>query len=146
MAFPIPSGSPWPDMSMTPLPPPVPHPSSLCFKTPNISLFYKKDDPPLTANYHPISSMNTDCKMYTNLINSCLSPWAMRKLHLDQKGFIPSRFITEHTCLASEVKHLCNAENVDGYIVSLDQSKAYDCVDQLWLLNVLRAMGISADL
>src|SRR5260221_4526651 len=90
--------------------------------------------------------MNTDCKMYTNLVNSRLSPWAMAKLHLDQKGFVPGRFITEHTRLASEVAHLCSAEQVDGFIVSLDQSKAYDRVDQHWLTGVLVAMGVSPEL
>jgi len=59
------------------------------FKNANISLFYKKGDPTLVANYRPISSMNTDCKMYTNLINGRLAPWAMAKLHPDQKGFVP---------------------------------------------------------
>ena len=39
------------------------------FKLANLSLFYKKGDPTLVSNYRPISSMNTDCKMYTNLID-----------------------------------------------------------------------------
>ena len=78
--------------------------SSHCgFKNANISLFFKKGDPTLTANYRPISSMNTDCKLYTNLINNRLSPWAVCKLHDNQKGFVPGRFITEHTCLAAMI-------------------------------------------
>jgi Reverse transcriptase (RNA-dependent DNA polymerase) len=96
------------------------------FKNANISLFFKKGDPTLVSNYRPISSMNTDCKLYTNLINMRLSPWAESKLHLDQKGFVPNRLITEHTCLASEVFHLTNKTGLNGYLISLDQSKAYD--------------------
>ena len=95
------------------------------FKDANLSLFFKKGDPTLVSNYRPISSMNTDCKMYTNLINNCLAPWAVAKLHLDQKGFVPGRYITEHMRLASEVSHLSNLTDTDGYIVSLDQAKAY---------------------
>ena len=121
--------------------------SSRCgFKNANISLFFKKGDPTLTANYRPISSMNTDCKMYTNLINNRLSPWAVLKLHDDQKGFVPGRLITEHTRLASMVAHLAEATNSDGFIVSLDQAKAYDRVDQHWLLCVLSRMGLDSDL
>jgi len=90
--------------------------------------------------------MNTDCKMYMNLINVRLAPWAMAKLHQDQKGFVPGWYITEHTRLASEVAHLSNATETNGLIVSLDQAKAYDCVDLLWLLSVLTAMGLSANL
>ena len=112
----------------------------------NVSLFYTKGDPMLTKNYHPISSMNTDCKMYTNLVNSCLALWAVSKIHTDQKGFTPGRYITEHTCLASEVSHLSNATSTNGYIVSLDQAKAYDRTDLPWLLSVLSAMGIDAHL
>ena len=116
------------------------------FKDANLSLFFKKGDPTLVANYHPISSMNTDCKMYTNLINTCLAPWAVNKLHPDQKGFVPLRYITEHTRLCSEVAHLCNKTGTPGYIVSLDQAKAYDRVDSALLLCTLRAMGLPTDL
>ena len=106
------------------------HGSSRCrFKDANISLFFKKGDPTLTENYRPISSMNTDCKLYTNLLNNRLSPWAMVKIHPDQKGFIPGRLITEHTRLAYEVSHLADITGTRGFLVSLDQAKAYDRVD-----------------
>ena len=118
----------------------------LHFKDANLSLFYKKGDPTLVANYRPISSMNCDCKMYTNLINNRLSPWASSKLHPDQKGFVKGRWITEHTRLASEVAHLSNVTGSDGYIVSLDQAKAYDRTDLIWLAQVLLRMGLPPDL
>ena len=125
----------------------VMHGTNRChFKDANLSLFFKKGDPTLVANYRPISSMNTDCKMYTNLVNSRLSPWAVSKLHPDQKGFVPGRLITEHTRLASEVAHLSNRTDTDGYIVSLDQAKAYDRTDLSWLIRVLRAMGLCPEL
>jgi len=116
------------------------------FKNANISLFYKKGDPTLVSNYRPISSMNTDCKMYTNLINMRLAPWAIAKLHPDQKGFVPGRLMCEHTRLASEVVHLCDATGTPGFIVGLDQAKAYDRVDQAWLLRVLAAFGLPPSL
>ena len=116
------------------------------FKDANISMFFKKGDPTLAANYRPISSMNTDCKMYTNLVNTRLQPWACAKIHPDQKGFIPFRYITEHTRLATAVAHMASTSGTNGYILSLDQAKAYDRVDQSWLLRVLCSMGIDADL
>ena len=118
----------------------------LGFKNANLSLFYKKGDPTLVANYCLISSMNTDCKMYTNLVNAHLAPWAMNKLHTDQKGFVPLRYITEHTRLCSEVAHLCNKTSTPSYIVSLDQAKAYDRVDSALLIRTMEAMGLPADL
>ena len=118
----------------------------LHFKDANISMFFKKGDLTLAKNYRPISAMNTDCKMYTNLINNCLAPWAVAKLHPDQKGFVPRRLITDHTRLAYEVAHLADSTGTNGYLVSLDQAKAYDRVDQSWLLHVLRCMGIDPDL
>jgi len=120
--------------------------SRVGFKNANISLFYKKGDPTLVSNYRPISSMNTDCKMYTNLLNMRLAPWAVAKLHPDQKGFVPGRLMNEHTRLASEVAHLCDATGTPGFIVGLDQAKAYDRVDQPWLLQVLVASGLPPDL
>jgi len=116
------------------------------FKNANISLFYKKGDPTLVSNYRPISSMNTDCKMYTNLINMQLAPWAVTKLHPDQKGFVPGRLMNEHTRLASEVAHLCDSTGTPGFIAGLDQAKAYDRVDQFWLMRVLVAFGLPPDL
>src|SRR5258706_11549611 len=116
------------------------------FKLANLSLFFKKGDPTLVSNYRPISSMNTDCKMYTNLVNGRISPWAVTKIHPDQAGFVPGRLITDHTRLASEIAHLSNSTSTDGYIISLDQAKAYDKTDIPWLLRVLSAMGIPADL
>jgi len=116
------------------------------FKDANISLFYKKGDPTLVSNYRPISSMNTDCKMYTNLLNNRLAPWAVAKLHPDQKGFVPGRLMNKHTRLAVEVAHLCDATETPGFIVGLDQAKAYDRVDQSWLMSVLRAFGLPGEL
>ena len=118
----------------------------LCFKDANMSMFFKKGDPTLTKNYHPISAMNTDCKLYTNLLNNRLAPWVITKLHLDQKGFVPGWLITDHTRLAYEVAHLADATGTNGFLVSLDQAKAYDCVDQSWLLQVLHHMGVDPDL
>ena len=123
------------------------HGLSRCrFKDTNISMFYKKGDPTLPANYRPISSMNTDCKLYTNLVNNRLSPWAVSKLHPDQVGFVPGRYITEHTRLAYEVAHLADRTGTNGFLVSLDQAKAYNHVDHRWLLSVLTNMGVDADL
>ena len=116
------------------------------FKDANVSMFFKKGDPTLAKNYRPISAMNTDCKMYTNLINNRLAPWAVAKLHPDQKGFVPGQLITDHTRLAYEVAHLADSTGTNGYLVSLDQAKAYDRVDQSWLLQVLRRMNIDPDL
>ena len=116
------------------------------FKDANISLFFKKGDPTLVSNYRPISSMNTDCKMYTNLLNNRLVPWAIKKLHPDQKGFVPGRLMYEHTQLAAEVAHLCDATETPGFIVGLDQAKAYDRVDQSWLISVLLAFGLPGQL
>jgi len=119
--------------------------SRLRFKDANVSLFYKKGDPTLVANYRPILSMNTDCKMFTNLVNTRLAPWVVAKLHTNQKGFVPGRHIFEHTRLASEVAHLCDSSGTPGFIVGLDQAKAYNRVDQAWLMDVLEVMGILAD-
>jgi len=90
--------------------------------------------------------MNTDCKMWLNLINGQLATWAVAKIHLDQKGFVPGRYITKHTHLATEVTHLSSATGNNGYIVSLDQAKAYDRTDLPWLAAVLTVMGVCKDL
>jgi len=54
--------------------------------------------------------------------------------------------MNKHTRLASEVAHLCDATGTPGFIVGLDQAKAYDRVDQHWLLRVLVAFGLPPNL
>jgi len=49
-------------------------------------------------------------------------------------------------CLAAEVAHLSNSTGMNGYIVSLDQAKAYDRTDLPWLIDILKSMGICKDL
>ena len=117
-----------------------------CFKDANMSMFFKKGNPTLAKNYRPISAMNTNCKMYTNLVNNCLAPWPVAKLHPDQKGFVLGWLITDHTRLAYEVAHLADSTGTNGFLVSLDQAKAYDHMDQSWLLRVLCRMGLDPDL
>ena len=68
------------------------------------------------------------------------------KVDLDQKGFVPGRLMNEHTRLASEVAHLCDATETPGFIVGLDQAKAYDRVDQCWLLSVLVTFRLPGEL
>jgi len=60
------------------------------FKDANISLFYKKGDPTLTKNYRPISSMNTDCKMWSNLINGRLATWVVAKYTRTRRASCPA--------------------------------------------------------
>ena len=117
--------------------------SSCCgFKDANVSLFYKKGDPTLVSNYRLILLMNMDCKMYTNLVNARLAPWAVSKIHEDQKGFMPDRLMSDHTRLAQSVAHMCGSTGTPGYLVSLDQAKVYDRVNQAWLIRVMEAMGL----
>ena len=80
------------------------------------------------------------------MVNGRISPWAVTKIHPDQAGFVPGRLITDHTHLAAEVAHLSDQSGTDGYIISLDQAKAYDKTDTAWMLRVLDAMGIPEEL
>jgi len=52
----------------------------------------------------------------------------------------------EHTRLAAEVAHLCDVTGTPGFIMGLDQAKAYDRVDHTWLLVVMKVFGVPGNL
>ena len=55
-----------------------------------------------------------------------------------QKGFNNSRYIQEVLINLVENIAFCNKENVSGAIVSIDQSKAFDCISQDFLSKAYR--------
>ena len=54
---------------------------------------YKKKEADNIANYQPITILNTDYKILTNAIATCLTETAPSIIHPDQAGFVRGRSI-----------------------------------------------------
>ena len=99
-----------------------------------MTLLYKKKDRQRIENYRPIMLTNTNYKIYTKSIADKLGKIAHKIIHLNQAGFILGRNIHDHTRLTKSMVHYCEIYEKNGYVLSLDQEKAYDKIahDYLW--------------
>lgn len=93
-----------------------------------------KTDPPLStscSNYHPISLINTEVKIYATILVTHLSSL----IHSDQCGFMPHRS-TRH-CLWGLHEALAHRHLLPRYLALLliDFEKAFDAVDWRYLAN-----------
>ncbi len=98
---------------------------------------YKKSDKRQISNYRPITLLNADYKILTKVLANRLAEVAGDLIHPDQAGFVPGRKIHHQTKLTKMVIDYCEAEEVNGAIIALDQEKAYDKVDHDYLWKVL---------
>lgn len=63
-----------------------------------ITLFPKPDkDPSLPDNYRPITLLNSDYKIFTQILANKLSPLLITLIHRDQVGFVQTRHAGDNT-------------------------------------------------
>ena len=105
---------------------------------------YKKGDQDNIANYCPITLLNTDYKLFTKGLNIKLVEVAPHLLHKSQAGFVPGRSIVEQTKLIRAIMNYAEVVEKDGYIVALDQEKAYDKIAHDYLWETLQTFGFPA--
>lgn len=108
-----------------------------------IKLLYKSGDQADISNYRPISLINTEVKIYTQLINKAIQNILPDSIHGAQNGFVPGRHITNNL---DTMDHFCNAYsqlNMGWVVGSLDFRKAYDTISQSWVIKTLRNVGVS---
>ncbi|TFY74811.1 hypothetical protein EWM64_g9201 [Hericium alpestre] len=103
---------------------------------------YKKNDKTEIANYHPITLLNTDYKIFTKVLALQLTAAVPQMIHTDQAGFIPGRSIFDQTCLAKAMISYAEAMDENGAIVTLNQKKAYDKIDHTYLWCTLTTFNL----
>ena len=107
-----------------------------------ISLIYKeKGMTEDLKNWHPISLINCDLKLFTKILANRLQLVVHSLVHQDQAGFIKGRVIQHHAMRLQQILELNKMHHLDGYLIFLDQEKAYDRSDWDYLLLCLQAMG-----
>ena len=106
-----------------------------------ISLSFKKGDRLDRKNWRPISLLNVDYKLCARTIAGRL----LRVIHFvvgrDQTCGVPGRYIGENVSLLRDLVDFSTESNVPAAILSLDQEKAFDRVDWVFMFNTLSRMG-----
>jgi hypothetical protein len=103
---------------------------------------YKKKDITKIENYRPITLLNTDHKLLTKALSFQLINHIKTMVHLDQASFIPGRSIFNHIRLTKIMIKYAEQMETNGAIIALDQEKAYDKINHLYLWKTLEAFNL----
>ena len=106
-----------------------------------IIVLYKKGDRLETKNYRPISLLNVDYKIATQVISGRLLGVIGSVVGYDQTCGIPGRTISENLTLVRDLIEYADRADIPLALLSLDQEKAFDRVDWSFLQRVLLKFG-----
>lgn len=107
-----------------------------------ITLIYKeKGDKSLLKNWRPISLLNVDYKIIARSMSNRLKTVVSTVVDSCQTCCIPGRDIADTICSLRDVIEYSENDDVETYLIKLDQEKAFDRVTHEYLLNVLSRFG-----
>ncbi|KAF5203424.1 Transposon tx1 uncharacterized protein, partial [Thalictrum thalictroides] len=111
-----------------------------------IKLLHKKGDINDIKNYRPLSMTESLYKLVTGLINNRLLDTVSNRIGAHQAGFLPERSYFDHIKHVQTIIDLKKLEKKPFYLALLDQEKAYDRVDHIFLQRILRKFGVPYNL
>ena len=106
-----------------------------------ITLLPKKGDLLDISNWRPVSSLNTDYKIFAKILANRLKTVIDTIVHPDQSYSVPGRDIHDNMNLIKDALMYANSCNIPLAVLNLDQKKAFDNVDHQYLFKVLKTMG-----
>ena len=106
-----------------------------------VSLLYKAGDKADLTNWRPLSLLCTDYKIITKTISNRIKNILSIIIHEDQTCSVPGRTIHSNLLLTRDVINYTNRKNIKGFIITIDQEKAFDRVDRKMLFKTLKRMN-----
>ena len=111
-----------------------------CFCLANIAACYKKGDATQMKNYRPIALLQVLYKVLASLVRNrlqqALEPWIQR----NQFGFRPKKSTSQAIFIARRLLDIAERQHSNLSLVLLDWEKAFDKINQLKLLQVMRRL------
>jgi hypothetical protein len=111
----------------------------------SVSLLLKKGDLSDLKNWRPISLINIDGKVFTHILNLCITRHAHSLITPYQTAFLHGRFIADNELLMKLLMEHARQSKSQAIGLLLDQEKAYDRVHLDYLRQVLCRFGFSAE-
>ena len=93
------------------------------------------------ANWRPVSLLNTDYKIITRALAVRLLTVMSSIVEEDQTCGVPGRTIFHTLSFIRDTMDYANEKNLDAYMLTIDQMKAFDRVDRGFMIKVLRRYG-----
>ena len=97
----------------------------------------------IKKNWRPISLLNCDYKIITNILAFRISDSIPKTIHPNQKCLVKGRSIHDGTSLIRDLIVYVNRNNLPGLIVCFDQT--YDRVEWDFLFKVLEKLNFGAN-
>lgn len=109
-----------------------------------MTLIPKVPNPSTVSDLRPISLCNTAYKIITKIIVSKIKPSLPSFISLTQVSFVPGRHITDNIFLLQEMMHkFKTTTGKKGYVAwKIDLSKAYDRVSWVFIMDLLKEIGM----
>jgi hypothetical protein len=111
------------------------------FKIAVFKLILKKGDCSDINKWRPISILSCLYKVISKAINNRLKLVVNRFTTRAQKGFTQHRYIQEVLINVLETINHCKIHRINGAVISIDQSKAFDMISHKYVSEVLRFLG-----
>lgn len=107
-----------------------------------INLVYKnKGDKNLLKNFRPISLLCVDYKIIARIMSNRLKTVLPKLVSESQTCCIMGRDIADTTSSIRDLIEIVEKDNLEAYLIKVDQEKAFDRVDHEYLFLVLEKFG-----
>lgn len=110
-------------------------------KTSHTPVIFKKGDRKSLKNWRPISLLNVDYKICLKAVSIRLSKVLQYIIDPDQTCSVLGRKISSTLHALRHILDYIDLTNETGILISLDQEKAFNCVNRTFLHNLLRRFG-----
>ena len=106
-----------------------------------ISLLHKKNDPLSLDNYRPITLLNVDTKLVAYSLAQRIIKVLPQIIHGDQNGYVKNRYIGYNIRQIQDVIDYADKFNIEGALLFLDFSKAFDSLEWDFMFFALQKFG-----
>ena len=106
-----------------------------------IRLSHKKGERRLLKNWRPISLLCCDYKIISKTLANRMK-WVLASVIADRQTCgVRGRCIAQNLIYMRDLIFFADFNKIDGYILSIDQEKAFDLMDRDFLIKVLQKMN-----
>ena len=94
----------------------------------------------MIKNWRPISLLNVCLKILSNALSEKLKDFLPNLISLQQTTYAKNRHIGESERPISDIIETAKLNNREGFLVAMDIEKAFEFLDHMFLVSILKNM------